>query len=99
MCTGEVYPFGGKPRKSEVITVSGKEINELIQTGEFAKIDPSAEPIKEPELPEDVREASEPDPDDQPEDQNDDRNKRKKMLIKFGAMGALAVVALIFATI
>ena len=83
--------------------MSEKEINELIQTGEFAKIDPSAElvneAVKEPEAPEELLEAAEAHADKQLEDLKDEKNKRKKMLIKFGVMGMLAAIIMVFASI
>ena len=83
--------------------MSEQEINELIQTGEFAKIDPSAElvneAVKEPEAPEELLEAAEAHADKQLEDLKDEKNKRKKMLIKFGVMGMLAAIIMVFASI
>ncbi len=90
------------PRK-EVITVSGKEINELIQTGEFAKIDPAEAPVKElisePELPEELLEAAEAHADKQLDDIREEKHKRKKALIKLGIMLAPTAIVLIFASI
>ena len=79
--------------------MSEKEINELIQTGELAKVDPAAEPIKEPEVSEELLEAAEAHADQQLEELKEEQKRRKKMLIKFGAMGLLSVVIMVFATI
>ena len=79
--------------------MSGKEINELIRTGELAKADPAAEPVIEPEISEELMQAAEAHADQQLEEIKEEHNKRKKMLIKFGIMGMLTAVIMIFATI
>ena len=83
--------------------MSGKEINELIQTGELAKIDSSAElvneAVKEPEVPEELLEAAEAHADKQLDDIREEKHKRKKALIKLGIMLAPTAIVLIFASI
>ena len=87
--------------------MSGKEINRLILTGELAKADPAAEPVSEAageavmeaEVSEELMQAAEAHADKQLEELKEDRQRRKKMLIKFGIMGMLTAVIMIFATI
>ena len=87
------------PRKSEVRTVSGKELNELIQTGELAKVDPAAEPIKESEVSEELLEAAEAHAEKQIADLKEENQKRKRSLIKLGIMTLLSVIIFVFTTI
>lgn len=97
------YTLLAETPESEVITVSGKEINELIQTGEFAKIDPAEAPVKElisePEQPEELLEVAEAHADKQLDDIREEKHKRKKALIKLGIMLAPTAIVLIFASI
>lgn len=69
--------------------MSGKEINSLIATGELAKADWAKEKNK----------AAEAFADSRIEQLNEDYQKRKKRLIKLGAMITLTVLILIFTTI
>ena len=87
------------PSKSEVSTVSGKEINELIQTGELAKADLPAEAVKEAEVSEELLEAAEAHANKQIADIKEENRKRKRNLIKLGAMTLLSVIIFIFTTI
>ena len=77
------------PSKSEVSTVSEKEINDLIQTGELAKQDIDDELMK----------AAESHAEAQVADLEEEKKKRKKTLIKLGAMLTLTVLILVFTTI
>lgn len=76
------------PSKSEVSTVSEKEINDLIQTGELAKQDIDDELMK----------AAEAHAEAQVADLEEEKRKRKKTLIKLGAMLTLTVLILVFTT-
>ena len=96
---GGLYPFDENTRKSEVSTVSGKEINELIQTGELAKADLPAEAVKEAEVSEELMEAAEAHANKQIADIKEENRKRKRNLIKLGAMTLLSVIIFIFTTI
>ena len=69
--------------------MSGKEINSLITTGELAKAD----------IAKDKNKAAEAFAESRIEQLNEDYQKRKKRLIKLGAMITLTVLILIFTTI
>ena len=77
----------------------GKEINELIQTGELAKADLPAEAVKEAEVSEELLEAAEAHANKQIADIKEENRKRKRNLIKLGAMTLLSVIIFIFTTI
>ena len=79
--------------------MSGKEINELIQTGELAKADLPAEAVKEAEVSEELLEAAEAHANKQIADIKEENRKRKRKLIKLGAMTLLSVIIFIFTTI
>lgn len=79
--------------------MSGKEINELIQTGELAKADLPAEAVKEAEVSEELLEAAEAHANKQIADIKEENRKRKRNLIKLGAMTLLSVIIFIFTTI
>ena len=79
--------------------MSEKEINELIQTGELAKADPEAEPAAEAEVSEELLEAAEAHAEQQIAELKEKSRKRKKSLIKLGAMTLLSVIIFIFTTI
>ncbi|MBR3668291.1 MAG: hypothetical protein IKN66_14260 [Ruminococcus sp.] len=79
--------------------MSEKEINELIQTGELAKADPEAEPAAEAEVSAELMEAAQAHADQQIAELKEKSRKRKKSLIKLGAMTLLSVIIFIFTTI
>ena len=69
--------------------MSEKEINNLIQTGEIAKVGASDK----------LMEAARSHADQQLEELREEHNKRKKSLIKLSVMGVLTVGILVFASI
>ena len=73
--------------------MSGKELNELIQTGELAKGEIQAEQLKAAE------EYAEEQLEEAKEDAKEDRDRRRIALIKFGSMAVLAAAIVIFASI
>jgi len=75
--------------KSEVSTVSEKEINGLIQTGEFAKGD----------ILTGAKTAAASDTKQQASDLVEENNKRKKRLIRLSILLAFVMLVLIFSTI
>ena len=72
-----------------MITVSGKEINNLLVSGEAASNKSS----------EDLINAAEAYADEQIMDLKEKQNDRKRALMKLGAMGVITVIILVFATI
>lgn len=73
--------------------MSGKELNELIQTGELAKGEIQAEQLKAAE------EYAEAQLEEAKENAKEDRDRRRIALIKFGSMAVLAAAIVIFASI
>lgn len=73
--------------------MSGKELNELIQTGELAKGEIRAEQLKAAE------EYAEEQLEEAKENAKEDRDRRRIALIKFGSMAVLAAAIVIFASI